>query len=79
VVWGDAAERAAALVELDKLERMVTALPGDDHARQEIGIRLQSLLLKCAGGEIGTTVDGRISGSTADEIFDFIDNELGVN
>ncbi|MFE1328591.1 type I polyketide synthase [Streptomyces sp. NPDC058735] len=78
---------AAVLAGLDSLEAALDGLPEDDARRDRIGARLQSLL-----GRFGTTtavapapaaggddVSDRIRSAGADEIFDFIENDLGIS
>ena len=69
---------APALAGIDKLESLLAGVE-DDEARRSITVRLQSLLLKWTGSEPDSgEVAGRISSSSADEIFAFIDNDLGI-
>ncbi|GGX37500.1 hypothetical protein GCM10010297_68390 [Streptomyces malachitofuscus] len=78
---------AAVLAGLDSLEAALDGLPEDDARRDRIGARLQTLL-----GRLGTTttvvpapadggddVGDRIRSAGADEIFDFIENDLGIS
>lgn len=58
----------------------------DDPQRARIASRLQSLLAKWheqegtdTEGPDGAGVSDRINSATADEIFDFIDNDLGMS
>ncbi|AVV44100.1 polyketide synthase [Streptomyces sp. P3] len=83
----DGAEGAeTVLAGLDSLEAALTALAKDDVRRDRIGARLQSLLAgfgghtaaaDAAGG--GDDVSDRIQSAGADEIFDFIENDLGIS
>ncbi|WP_367124291.1 type I polyketide synthase [Streptomyces phytohabitans] len=85
---------APVLAELDRLEQALAAVPGDDTQRSRIGARLRSLLAQWNGGTGGTDrtvgdttgggedtrdVSERISSAGADEIFDFIENDLGLS
>ena len=66
--------------ELDRLEQRLVALPGDAAERERIGGRLQALLLGLADGARApesAAVADRMQEATADEVFDFIDRELG--
>ncbi|MFF6947037.1 phosphopantetheine-binding protein, partial [Streptomyces iakyrus] len=65
--------------ELDALEAGLTRLTPDDEERARITLRLQTLLSNwndarpAAAGDVG----GRIQESSTEEIFDFIDRQLG--
>ncbi|MFF1465894.1 SDR family NAD(P)-dependent oxidoreductase, partial [Streptomyces sp. NPDC058330] len=68
------------LAELDKLEGMLAAMPGDDESAQ-ITHRLEVVLSKWKEAreriaEIG--VEEKLESSTDDEVFDFIGKELGI-
>ncbi|WP_234319196.1 type I polyketide synthase [Streptomyces sp. NRRL F-2305] len=69
---------AAVLAELDRLETSVRDAVHDDGARTALTARLQDLLqtLRPGTGPALDAVEGRM-GSTDDELFDFIDSELG--
>ncbi|MFC5290404.1 SDR family NAD(P)-dependent oxidoreductase [Actinokineospora guangxiensis] len=69
-----------ALAELDRVDKLLTAAAPDPGARREITDRLRALLLKWGGDDPAEEgVDSRISGSSAEEIFAFIDNELRID
>lgn len=77
---------AAVLAGLDSLEAALDGLPEDDARRDRIGARLQSLLGRFGGGAAvaaapagGDDVSDRIRSAGADEIFDFIENDLGIS
>ncbi|MBX7552241.1 SDR family NAD(P)-dependent oxidoreductase [Streptomyces sp. tea 10] len=79
---------AAVLAGLDTLEAALAALPQDDARRDRIGARLQSLLGGFTGRATtalaapatgGDDVSDRIQSAGADEIFDFIENDLGIS
>ncbi len=65
--------------ELDALEDELTRLTPDDEERARITLRLQTLLSNwndarpAASGDVGD----RIQESSTEEIFDFIDRQLG--
>jgi acyl carrier protein len=61
-----------AVVDLDRLEADLTAT-GPEH-RVELTARLRDILVRITA----VPVTGSIATSTDDEIFDFIDNELGL-
>ncbi|AJE81075.1 beta-ketoacyl synthase [Streptomyces albus] len=82
----DVDEAAAVLADLDRLESALTALPAEDGRRDRIGARLRSLLTRWQDGERGGAgaepaqdVSERIHSAAADEIFDFIENDLGIS
>jgi pimaricinolide synthase PimS1 len=77
---GDGAAARPALAELQKLENLLGAVAADDEARAAITVRLQALLVKWtgAGDGPGTSVEGQLSTAGADDLFAFIDNDLGV-
>ncbi|MEU5214229.1 type I polyketide synthase, partial [Streptomyces sp. NPDC020742] len=86
VVAGDPAGGLPALAELDRLEGVLGDVPADDPQRARIASRLQTLLAKwherpdgAAQADDGAGVGDRIDAATADEIFDFIDNDLGMS
>nr|QIY67125.1 hypothetical protein HEP85_00775 [Streptomyces sp. RPA4-2] len=76
-----------ALAELDRLESALTDLADDDARRDRIGARLRSLLARWDGPDRGAVltatatddVSDRINSAAADEIFDFIENDLGIS
>ncbi|RBM07592.1 hypothetical protein DEH69_24295 [Streptomyces sp. PT12] len=80
-------ESARVLAELDRLEAALPALTpsADDAVRATVTSRLQALLAQwdqAAGqgsreGQGGADLAGRIQSASDDEIFDFIDSELG--
>ncbi|MFI1044138.1 type I polyketide synthase, partial [Streptomyces hygroscopicus] len=68
------------LAELDRIEDGLAAVSRNDVARARLTVRLQELLATVdgAGGTTSdTTVAERIDSATDDEIFEFIDTELG--
>ncbi|RDG39779.1 type I polyketide synthase [Streptomyces corynorhini] len=78
---------AAILAGLDSLEAALAALEQDDTRRDRIGARLQSLLghfgrtaaTVAAPATGGDDVSDRIESAGASEIFDFIENDLGIS
>ncbi|MFE9425665.1 type I polyketide synthase [Kitasatospora sp. NPDC006697] len=81
---GDGPEGASAdalLAELDRLEAAFAGLKAEEIEQGRFTARLQALLnglngtLSAAGGE---SVAGRLENASADDIFAFIDNELGT-
>ena len=70
---GDATTGPAA--DLDRLAASLAALPEDDADRPALAARLRALI----GLVDPSAGDDRLGeAATADEIFDFIDNELGL-
>ncbi|MET9498164.1 SDR family NAD(P)-dependent oxidoreductase [Streptomyces sp. NPDC006552] len=79
---------AVVLAGLDSLEAALDGLPEDDARRDRIGARLQSLLGRFGGTVAvaaapatadGADVSDRLQAAGADEIFDFIENDLGIS
>ncbi|WP_458089996.1 type I polyketide synthase [Streptomyces malaysiensis] len=66
--------------ELDALESNLAEVAADDEARTTLASRLQGLLERLDQGPEGAedAVVGRIDAASDDEIFDFIENELGL-
>ncbi|MEV7096265.1 type I polyketide synthase [Amycolatopsis sp. NPDC051045] len=74
---GDGAAARPALAEIEKLENLLSAVASDDDARAAITVRLQALLVQWTGpGDAGEAPAADELG--ADELFAFIDNDLGV-
>ncbi|MBP2056828.1 acyl carrier protein [Streptomyces griseochromogenes] len=70
---------------LDKLEASITEIIGDDTARTRVTARLKDILtlLNDAGGpsevgDDGDSVADKIQSASDDDMFDFIDNQLGI-
>ena len=61
------------LAELDRLAGAVAGIPADDATRGDVAERLRRLLADLDQAEAG----GGGGAASAEEIFDFIDNELG--
>jgi acyl carrier protein len=69
------------LAELDKFEEAVAALTADELESTRMTVRLQTLLARLnetlgAGG--GADVGDQLESASADDVFDFIDKELGL-
>ncbi|MER5362766.1 SDR family NAD(P)-dependent oxidoreductase, partial [Streptomyces sp. NPDC002785] len=80
----DGADSALPLVhaELDKLEAILSVIGPDDVERPGIAARLRDLLSKWNETQSATDSaagDREIQSATADEIFDLLDDELGLN
>ncbi|MFF4324747.1 type I polyketide synthase [Streptomyces sp. NPDC001568] len=76
------AGRASVLTELDKLESILTAVAPDDAERAGITTRLRDLLAKW--NDTHSAQDSHaekqdIQAATADELFDLLDDELGLS
>jgi acyl transferase domain-containing protein/NADP-dependent 3-hydroxy acid dehydrogenase YdfG/acyl carrier protein len=65
--------------ELDRLERMLVASATDADERERIELRLRAILagLGSERPANGVAVAEQVSAASADEVFDFIDRELG--
>ncbi len=69
---------------LDKFEASLTEIMGDDTARARVTARLKDILsvLSDAGGsgeaDSADSVADRIQSASDDDMFDFIDNQLGI-
>ncbi|MGW3944355.1 SDR family NAD(P)-dependent oxidoreductase, partial [Streptomyces phaeochromogenes] len=65
--------------ELDRIEAALDGIPQDDDARSGISVRLQTLLAKAGTSTAEGTDQGEdgIESASADEIFAFIDTQLG--
>ncbi|WP_218037166.1 type I polyketide synthase, partial [Streptomyces spinoverrucosus] len=81
-----AADRGSgsALAELERLEAALDALPQVGDERAAVAARLESLLSRVSGpgapaqpGASDESGSATIESASADEIFDFIDNQLG--
>ncbi|MFC5668499.1 beta-ketoacyl reductase, partial [Kitasatospora misakiensis] len=64
------------LAELDRLEELLLTLPTDGEQREQLTRRLQEVLTK-AGIEPADATGRLLETASDDELFDFIDNELG--
>jgi aryl carrier-like protein len=66
----------SGLAELDRLEELLLSLPTEDDQRGLIAKRLQDVLVK-AGVQVADSTDRLLESASDDELFDFIENELG--
>jgi acyl transferase domain-containing protein/acyl carrier protein len=77
----------AVLAEFDRLEAALTGLdPQDDDDRTRVTVRVNALLAKWGAGRPaaaapadGAPVADRLQDATSDEVFAFIDRELGMS
>ncbi len=68
--------------ELGRVESLLPAVAADETARAAVARRLQDLLSKlgeAAGEDADMQVTEKIDTASDDEIFEFIDNELGIS
>nr|AXL05659.1 type I polyketide synthase [uncultured bacterium] len=75
----DALSRVHARIE--DVEALISGLLLDDAMRSSITLRLQGLVARCNGvleQEDVSTVADRLESASADEVLDFIDDELGL-
>ncbi|WJV44905.1 SDR family NAD(P)-dependent oxidoreductase [Streptomyces flavofungini] len=80
----DTAGVDSTLQELDRLEAGLSSIAPDDSARMRITMRLEALMSKWKGADAEPPADGeevssRLESASADEVFDFIDKELGIS
>ncbi len=67
--------------ELDRLDALLAAVPDDEAERRRVSARLQELLTRLSGAAReaeGATVAERLADASDDEIFGFIDEQLGT-
>jgi acyl transferase domain-containing protein/acyl carrier protein len=72
---------ASILTELDRLEETLAGLPAEEIESNRVTARLQSLVAKLTDtlGSAGSPVVGdKLETASADDVFDFIDKELGL-
>ncbi|POM24522.1 Phenolphthiocerol synthesis polyketide synthase type I Pks15/1 [Actinomadura rubteroloni] len=69
------------LAELDGLDAALAEVPADDADRSAVTARLEALLWKWTGADDAPDDDagGDLASATDDEIFDVIENELGLS
>ncbi|WP_344261302.1 beta-ketoacyl reductase, partial [Streptomyces sodiiphilus] len=67
--------------ELDRLEEDFSRIAADDAARARVTARLEGILARLgpSTSATGDAAVSRIDSASDDEIFDFIENELGLN
>ncbi|TVL91777.1 polyketide synthase [Streptomyces sp. SAJ15] len=84
---GGAAAAAPGVAELEKLESALSVIDPaaeDDETRADIAARLQALLARwdapraSVAESTGETVTEKLQEATPDEVFDFIEKELGI-
>ncbi|MGV9856795.1 SDR family NAD(P)-dependent oxidoreductase [Streptomyces sp. NPDC003442] len=78
----DAAGTAGVLAALDRIEESMTGLAPGEIEDAGVGARLNSLAAKVTeilGGTTGAPVGNRLETASAEDVFDFIDNELGIS
>ncbi|MEW2031911.1 type I polyketide synthase [Streptomyces roseifaciens] len=78
---GAAASADSVLAELDRLEARLRELSAEDLEQARITARLQTVLNGLTGtlaGGDAPSVAGRLEDASADDVFAFIDNELGT-
>ncbi|WP_329578002.1 SDR family NAD(P)-dependent oxidoreductase [Kitasatospora sp. NBC_01250] len=72
----------ASLTDLDRLEAALAVVAADESTRADVAARLSALLTRWSGepGEraAGEQVTEKLQAASADELFAFIDNELGI-
>ncbi|MFI9273488.1 type I polyketide synthase [Kitasatospora sp. NPDC052896] len=73
---------AASLADIDRLEAALAAVSEDEDTRADVAARLQALLTRWSGAprerEAEAQVTEKLQSASADELFAFIDNELGM-
>ncbi|NGO73009.1 type I polyketide synthase, partial [Streptomyces boncukensis] len=76
----EAGDAPLSFPELDRLEQSLPGIAGDEESRARLAARLEELLTRLgpSEGEEDQVAD-RIGDASDDEIFDFIENELGLN
>ncbi|GFJ85364.1 hypothetical protein Phou_095440 [Phytohabitans houttuyneae] len=77
IAGGDAPAGPSLLAELDRFEAVAAASEPDDVTRAGVTARLRQLLAQWGGPTVEDSVAERINAASADEVFAFIDNELG--
>ncbi|GHF52643.1 hypothetical protein GCM10010218_37630 [Streptomyces mashuensis] len=79
---GGAADTAPGLAELDRLESVLSVSEPDEETRTGIAARLRALLAKWEpepqAAPEGAVVTEKLHEATPDEVFAFIENELGL-
>ncbi|WP_370216856.1 type I polyketide synthase [Kitasatospora sp. GAS1066B] len=71
-----------SLADLDRLEAALAAVSADEDTRADVAARLQALAARWSGAprerEAEEQVTEKLQAASADELFAFIDNELGI-
>ncbi|MDT0542805.1 type I polyketide synthase [Streptomyces lonegramiae] len=79
---GDEVTEASVLAEIDRLESSLATVAAGTGSHPDIVARLEALLARWGGdadeAATETTTAEHIRSATRDEVFDFIDNELGI-
>ncbi|MFF5334387.1 type I polyketide synthase [Streptomyces sp. NPDC013181] len=81
---GDSLGELPVLAQLDRLEEAAAALAAEDIEATRITARLQGLLARLTAtldaqhGDAGQNVGDQLEAASADDVFAFIDNELGL-
>ncbi|MFF4324780.1 type I polyketide synthase, partial [Streptomyces sp. NPDC001568] len=81
IVQDGSTAAAPGIAELEKLESALSVLDPDGGTRADIASRLQALLAKWGEPQAhssGEAVAEKLQEATPDELFDFIENELGI-
>ncbi|MCX4530013.1 acyl carrier protein [Streptomyces sp. NBC_01551] len=81
IVQDGSTAAAPGIAELEKLESALSVLDPDGETRADIASRLQALLAKWGEPQApssGGAVAEKLQEATTDELFDFIENELGI-
>ncbi|MFD7917348.1 beta-ketoacyl reductase, partial [Streptomyces sp. NPDC059752] len=81
IVQDGSTAAAPGIAELEKLESALSVLDPDGEARADIASRLQALLAKWGEPQAPSSsgaVAEKLQEATTDELFDFIENELGI-
>ncbi|WP_438309920.1 type I polyketide synthase [Streptomyces sp. HUAS TT3] len=81
IVQDGSTAAAPGIAELEKLESALSVLDPDDGTRADIASRLQALLAKWGEPQAHSSdgaVAEKLQEATPDELFDFIENELGI-
>ncbi|WP_458643543.1 type I polyketide synthase [Streptomyces sp. NC-S4] len=81
IVQDGSTAAAPGIAELEKLESALSVLDPDGETRAGIASRLQALLAKWGEPQApssGGAVAEKLQEATTDELFDFIENELGI-
>ncbi|WP_042397185.1 type I polyketide synthase [Streptacidiphilus carbonis] len=80
-IYRDEESAPPVFTDLDALESILSAIPADSDIRADVTVRLQTVLSKWIRAD-DTPQDneaaGKLEAATADEVIDFIENELGV-